>query len=108
MINATTSAATIVEPTGVPTRIEISMPSSAQITEKIAEKIVTLLKLLKIRMAESAGKITSAEIRSDPTRFMARTMITAMMTDKRRLYLSTFVPAEIAKFSSNVIAKILL
>ena len=39
--------------------------------------IGTLRKLLNIRIADSAGKITSAEISSEPTRFIARTMITA-------------------------------
>lgn len=38
-------------------------------------------------MAESAEKITSADIRRDPTRFIARTMITAVITAIRRLYL---------------------
>ena len=32
-----------------------------------------------------SGKITKAEIRSDPTRFIARTIITAMMTAMMRL-----------------------
>ena len=40
---------------------------------------------MNIRMAASAGKITSAEIKSDPTRFIARTMITAITTAIRRL-----------------------
>lgn len=51
----------------------------------MAEHIVTLLKLLNSRMADSAGKITSAEIRSEPTRFMARTMMTAIMIAISRL-----------------------
>ena len=34
-------AATIVEPTGVEARTEISMPEKAQITEVIAEQIIT-------------------------------------------------------------------
>ena len=53
---AAISAATIVDPTGVPASIDIISPVSAQITDNTAEKMVTDLKLLKILMAESAGK----------------------------------------------------
>ena len=54
-------------------------------TEIHAEQIVTERKLLNTRIAESAGKITSAEISSEPTRFMAMTMMTAMITAMIRL-----------------------
>ena len=57
---------------------------------------------------DKAGKITSAEISSEPTRFMARTMITATISAIRRLYALAFVPVAFAKFSSKVTAKILL
>lgn len=73
------SIATIVEPTGVPARIEIIMPTNVQITDKQTEHITTERKLLNILMAESAGKIISAEIKSEPTRFIARTTITAII-----------------------------
>ena len=73
------SIATIVEPTGVPARIEIIMPTNVQMTDKQTEHITTERKLLNILMAESAGKIISAEIRSEPTRFIARTTITAII-----------------------------
>ena len=106
--NTAISAATIVEPTGVPARIEVNSPSSAQKTETIAEQTVTLLKLLNSRIADSAGKMTSAEIRSDPTRFMARTMMTAIMIAISRLYTFAFVPVAVEKSSSKVTAKILL
>ena len=79
------STATIVEPTGVPTRIEIIIPSNEQTTPNIAEQIVTDLKLLKTLIADRAGKITSAEMRSEPTRFIARTIITAIITAIIRL-----------------------
>ena len=75
----------MVDPTGVPARIEIRSPASAQTTESTAEQTVTEKKLRKIRMADSAGKMTRAEISSDPTRFMARTMMTAIMTAIIRL-----------------------
>ena len=82
---AAISTATMVDPTGVPARMEMSMPVTAQITDKIAEQMVTDRKLRKTLMAERAGKITRAEIRRDPTRFMARTIITAMITASSRL-----------------------
>ena len=78
MINAAMSAITIVDPTGVLQMIERTIPASAQNTERIAENIVTDLKLLKILIADNAGKITSADTRSEPTRFIARTIMTAM------------------------------
>ena len=59
--------------------------ASAQTTGQDAAQMVTDRKLLNRRMAESAGKITSAEISSDPTRFMASTMITATTTAISRL-----------------------
>lgn len=82
---ATASAATMVEPTGVPARIEIRIPTRAHTTESTAENTVTFLKLWHRRIAESAGKITRADIKREPTRFMERTMITAVMTAIRRL-----------------------
>ena len=106
--NPAMSAATIVDPTGVPARMETMIPNAAQKTENKAEQIVTLLKLLNTRIADNAGKITNAEINSEPTRFIASTIITAMTTAIKRLYVFAFVPDDLAKFSSNVTAKILL
>lgn len=91
--NADTSAATIVEPTGVPKMTAIIIPASAHITEITAEKTTTGKKLLNIRIAESAGKITSAEINSEPTRFIASTMITAVITAVSKLQAPAFIPA---------------
>ena len=84
-MKARTSTATIVEPTGVSPSIDMMIPPKEQNTERKAEKIVTLLKFLNNRIEESAGKITSADINSDPTRFIAKTMITAITTAIRRL-----------------------
>ena len=81
----TMSIATIVEPTGVDQRIERMIPIAAQITDMTAEQRITKRKLLNSRIAESAGKIISAEIRSEPTRFIARTMTEAVMIAIRRL-----------------------
>ena len=47
--------------------------------------MVTLLKLWNSRIAESAGKMTSAEMSSDPTKFMASTMMTATVIAISRL-----------------------
>ena len=82
---AAISVATMVDPTGVPAKIEIRMPVTAQITDSIAEQTVTDRKLRKTLMAERAGKITRAEIKRDPTRFMAKTIITAIITASSRL-----------------------
>ena len=70
----------MVEPTGVPPRIDITIPVSAQVTDKTADKMVTFKKLLKILMAESAGKMIRADIRREPTRFMASTITAAVIS----------------------------
>lgn len=101
-------AVTIVAPTGVPHRSDIKNPVPAQNTAVTAEQIITLLKLRNIRMAVIDGNIISAEISSEPTRLMARTIITAVITAIIRLYMSAFIPVAFEKFSSNVTANILL
>ena len=50
--------------------------------------------------------MTSAEMSSDPTRFIASTMMTATVIAIRRLYRPASVPEARAKFSSKVTAKI--
>lgn len=101
------SIATIVEPTGVPARMAMRIPMSEQTTDIMAAATVTEKKLLNTRMAESAGNTTKAETSNAPTRFMARTIITAMMTAMSKLNALTFTPVACAKFSSKVMAKIL-
>ncbi len=59
--NARISTATMVEPTGVPARMETRIPSAAQLTDSTAEQTVTDRKFWKRRMADSAGKITSGD-----------------------------------------------
>lgn len=88
---------TIVGPTGVPFKTAAIKPKSAQNTEIIAEKIVTFLKLLKIRIALIAGKITRAEIKSEPTRFIERTIIIAITTAITVLYAFEFKPDALEK-----------
>lgn len=61
------------------------MPAVALKTDNTAALIVTERKDLNNLIADNAGKITSAEIRSEPTRFIASTMITAITTAISRL-----------------------
>ena len=75
----------MVEPTGVSKRIDERMPNIAQKTDITAEKRMTDLKCLKSRMDESAGKMIRAEIKREPTRFMARTITMAIITAIKRL-----------------------
>ena len=65
--------------------MEMINPVTEHSTEIIAEEIVTDLKLLKSFMEQRAGKITSAEIKREPTRFIASTTIIAMITAIKRL-----------------------
>lgn len=75
----------MVEPTGVSKRIDERMPNIAQKTDITAEKRMTDLKVLKSRMDERAGKMIRAEIKREPTRFMARTITMAIITAIKRL-----------------------
>ena len=65
--------------------MESKSPIVEQTVEKITEKSVTDLKLLKILIAERAGNIRRAEIKSEPTRFIARTIIIAVTIEIVRL-----------------------
>ena len=85
----------------------MNIPVTAQITAMTAELIITEKKLLNILIAERAGKMMSAEIRSAPTRFIASTITTAVITAIRVLIALVFVPVADAKFSSNVTVNIL-
>ena len=75
----------MVEPTGVSKRIDERMPNIAKKTDITAEKRMTDLKFLKSRMDERAGKMIRAEIKREPTRFMARTITMAIITAIKRL-----------------------
>ena len=77
--NTIISATTIVEPTGVENSMETTIPTNEQHTEIMAEYITTPLKFLITLIAESAGKITNAEIKREPTKFIAKTIITAVI-----------------------------
>lgn len=102
------SATTMVGPIGVASIIENKNPVTVQVIDVITEQIITERKLLKTRIDDSAGKIISADTSSEPTRFMASTITTAIITAMRKLYSFALVPVATAKFSSNVTAKILL
>ena len=99
------SARTIVGPTGVPAIMDAKIPIAVHETDKIAEQMVTDLNDLKIRIALKAGKIIKAEISKDPTKFMARTMMTAVTTAINKLYKLVLTPVALANDSSNVTAK---
>ena len=85
IMNAAKSAATIVLPTGVPATMETKRPATEQTTLRTPEQIVTDKKLLKSLIALRAGKIISALIKRLPTKFIAKTMMTAIMTASKRL-----------------------
>ena len=104
----TISHATIVDPTGVPDRMDMIMPVRVQRTDRTAEQTVTLLKLLNTLIDDIAGNMTRADMRSDPTRFIARTIIVAIIIAMKMLYKRADVPDVLAKASSKVTAKILL
>lgn len=106
MKKITIFAATIVAPTGVEKRIEISIPVTEQQTEITADTITTPLKLCINLIADNAGKMINAEINNDPTNFIPNTIIVAITTAIIKLCLFVFIPVAFAKFSSKVTAKI--
>lgn len=108
IMNTTISAATIVGPTGALVSTAIIIPAKAHTTEITAEEIITLRKLPNILIADKAGHIISADMRSEPTRFIASTIITAVITAIMRLYTDARVPVAQANVSSNVTENILL
>ena len=77
--NAAISTTTIVGPTGVSITIDAMIPIAVQTTEIMAEQMVTDLNDLKTLIALKAGKIMRAEISNEPTRFIAKTMIIAVI-----------------------------
>ena len=76
--NTRISNKTMVAPTGVERRIESSIPKKVASTEITAANITVDLKLLQTLIAQSAGKTMSAEVKSEPARFIASTIITAV------------------------------
>ena len=107
-VNTARSAATTVGPMAVAKMMDSTVPERAEIAAMTTAETVTLLKLLKSLIADRAGKMISADARSAPKRFIARTTVTAVMTAMRVLYAATLMPAEAANDSSKVTANILL
>ena len=66
-------------PTGVLKAMDDSIPTDVQNNETITAQIVTDLNVLKIRIALRAGKIIKADINNDPTKLMAKTIMTAII-----------------------------
>ena len=99
---------TIVEPTGVEVNIDIIIPNTAPNTERIAEYIITDLKLVITLIADKAGNTKRAVISSEPTRFIASTIITAVITAIIRLYTLVFLHAQWAKILMYTILLLLL
>ena len=107
-MNMKTSTPTIVEPTGVPLTIDISNPIIAETTDIILDAIVTDLKVLNILIAEITGNIIKADIRSEPTRFIASTITIAVIVATSKFITFAFTPVATANVSSKVIENILL
>ena len=96
------------EPTGVPANIATRIPIAVQNIENITEQMITDLKLLNRRIADKAGNIISAVVKSEPTKFIARTITSAVTIAISILYCPALIPVATEKSSSNVTAKILL
>ena len=76
----TRSARTIHALVEVENKMLITSANMKETTENTADKITTARKLLTSRIAESTGKIIRAEIRSEPTRRIPSTTVTAVIT----------------------------
>lgn len=83
---------TIVDPTGVLPKIDNIIPTKADITDINPEAIMTNLKFLNKAMADIAGNITRADINREPTKFIAKTIVAAVIIAKIKLYIFTLVP----------------
>ena len=106
--NAAMSRVTMVAPVGVEKTREHTIPSRAHITPMAAELTIAFLKDLCKVIADIAGKIMSAETRSDPTSLIDMEIITAVRVARRRLHAFAFPPVPCINTGSNVRAKILL
>lgn len=96
------------DPTGVPANMDTRIPMAVQNMENTTEQRITALKLLNIRIADKAGNIISAVVKSEPTKFIAKTMTRAVTMAMSILYCPALIPVATEKSSSNVTAKILL
>ena len=108
IINTIKLTRTIDAPVGVETIYEIYNPIIKVIIEITILEITTLLNFLNSCIEESVGKIIKLEISSAPTNRIPKTTIIEQRQAKIILYNSVLIPIDLANFSSNVIAKILL
>ena len=92
----------MVAPVGVAAKMEIIIPTVADTTAIMEAAHITLLNERNKRIADKAGKIIKAEIKSVPTNFIATTMIKAVIIAIKSWYVLTFTPVAFAKSSSNV------
>lgn len=99
---------TIAAPTGVEVSKDAIIPVKEEAIEMTAEETTTFLKLPNSLIAETAGKTINADVRREPTRFIAKTITIAQITAINKLYSFTLIPVAVANASSNVTEKILL
>lgn len=76
---------TTVAPIGVERMMDAMIPDTAQKTPTTPEAITTDRKLLNILSVDKTGNTISADIRSEPTSCMLKTITTAIIIDKRIL-----------------------
>ena len=115
---AAPTAAPTAEPTKAPTADPTEAPTAEPTAEPVAQSeepvqeenpvLASAYDGAQALIADSAGKITSAEISREPTKFIASTIITAVITAISRLYVPVLTPVARAKPSSKVTANILL
>ena len=95
-------------PVGKERKKESIIPETKLKREITAELIITLLKLLNIRIDVIAGKITSPEMSRVPIILIPTTIVSAVKNAIIILYKLTFIPVALEKLSSKVTANILL
>ena len=78
------------------------MPEKKQITETIAEQIVTVLYFLKILIDVRAGKMIRLEISKAPIMRIPGTIVRAVNSAMSILCAAVFTPAAFANVSSKV------
>lgn len=97
---------TTLAPGEVPKIKEAVSPKKKQTNAKMADEIITLLKLMNTRMELNAGKIINEEMSMVPMTRIPRTMVIAVSRATSILKKPTLTPVALAKFSSKVMAKI--
>ena len=106
-INTARFTSTTLAPAGVEYIYEITIPMQKQTTDNIPEDIITLLKLLKSLIDDSAGKIMRLDISIAPIICIPSTIVIAVSIAIIELKNDTLTPVALAKLSSNVTANML-